>query len=180
MSELVTWLMNFFREFKLLTIVLPWERAARIRLGNHVKVWEPGWHLRLPFIDHIEPLNTRLRIADTGSQTLTTLDGKTLTVGLNVGFRIADPLAALMRMQQPEQSCAAIAGSVVASIVSTTNQAELTVGAVEKHVVAALASETTYVFEFVRVRDFAYARAFRLLNENCYRSAQVHIEERKL
>ncbi len=179
MTEFFTWIMNFFREFKLLVIVMPWERAARIRLGSRVIVWEPGWYLKLPFIDEVLPLNTRLRVADTGSQTLTTQDGHTLTVGLNIGFRISDPLAALLKMQYPENSCAAIASSVVASLVSFNSRTFLTVEMIEAHVLKSLKEETTYEFDFVRVRDFAYARAFRLMTENCYRSA-VSIEERKL
>src|SRR5262245_3187118 len=126
MGEFFTWIANFFRQFKLLTIILPWERAARVRLGNRVIVWEPGWHIRLPFLDHVEPLNTRLRIADAGMQTLTTLDDKTLTVGVVIGFRIADPLAALLKMQHPESSCSAIASSSIAAVVGETRRSELT------------------------------------------------------
>jgi len=180
MTELLTRIMNFFGQFKLLVMVLPWERAARIRLGSRVALWEPGWHIKLPFIDEIVPMNTRLRVADTGSQTLTTSDGATLTIGLQVGFRIANPLDALLRMQHPETSCSAIAASVAASIVSTTTRALLSVSALEVHVLEALQRDTPYVFEFVRVRDFAYARTYRLLNENAYRSGGVQIEERKL
>lgn len=179
MNQLFEWLMNFFRQFKLLAIVLPWERAARIRLGNRVKVWEPGLHLRLPFIDHVEPLNTRLRIADVGAQTLTTADGHTLTIGLVVGFKISDPLAALLKMHHPESSCSAIASSAVAGIVGKTQRMFLSAEAVEQHVLESVARETTYEIEFVRVRNFAYARTYRLLNDNGY-SCGVSIEERKL
>ena len=179
MTELFQWIMNFFREFKLLTIVLPWERAARIRLGNRVKVWEPGWHLRLPFVDHIEPLNTRLRIADVGSQTLTTSDGHTLTIGLIVGFRISDPLAALLTMHHPESSCGAIASSSVAKFVCATPRLSLAADGIENHVLAALKEETSYDLDFVRVRNFAFTKTYRLLNDNGY-ACGVSIEERKL
>lgn len=178
MTELITRILNFLGQFKLLVIILPWERAARVRLGSRVVVWEPGWHIKLPFIDEIVPVNTRLRVADTGSQTLTTLDGRVLTIGLAIGFRIPDPLAALMKMQHPESSCSAIAGSVVADLV--WREANLSPSTVEAHVLEALRRETPYEIDFVRVRDFAYARALRLLHENYYRSAMVQIEERKL
>jgi len=178
MTELITRILNFLGQFKLLVIILPWERAARVRLGSRVVVWEPGWHIKLPFIDEIVPVNTRLRVADTGSQTLTVADGRVLTIGMNIGFRIPDPLSALMKMQHPESSCSALAGSVVAAMVCV--EQSLTPSAVEGHVLAALRRETPYEIEFVRVRDFAYARAIRLLHENYYRSALVSIEERKL
>lgn len=179
MAEFFQWLMNFFREFKLLAIVLPWERAARIRFGNRVVVWEPGCHFRLPFFDHVQPLNTRLRIADAGSQTLTTLDGHALTVGVNIGFRIDDPLAALLKMQHPENSCAAIAASCVAAVVSATKREALTPRAIEEHVAEALSRETTYAIDFVRIRNYVFARTYRLLNDPGYNQG-VMIEERKL
>lgn len=179
MGELFTWILNFLREFKLLAIVLPWERAARVRLGNRVVVWEPGWHLRLPFIDHIEPLNTRLRIADANSQTLTTVDGHTLTIGMNVGFRIADPLAALLKMQHPEALCSALAGSLTSGFVSATTRADVTVAAIEAHVLEGMLRETTYELDFVRVRNFCFARTYRFLLDNGY-SNGVSIEERRI
>ena len=180
MGEVITWIVNFFREFRFFAVVLPWERAVRVRFGSRVKLWGPGWHFRLPFADEIILLNTRLRIADTGSQTLTTRDGHTITVGTNIGFRISDPLKALLTMQQPENSCAAIAGSCLAALVSETDRSALNVALIEAHVLDALKRETAYDFDFVRVRDFAYARTIRLLQESCYRSAAAHIEERKI
>lgn len=180
MTELLTRIMNFFGQFKLFVMIMPWERAARIRLGSRVVIWESGWHIKLPFVDEVVPMNTRLRIADTGTQTLTTRDGMTLTVGLAIGFRIDDPLDVLLRMQHPESSCSALAASVAASIVSATTRAALSVVLLETHVLAALRQDTPYTFDFVRVRDFAYARTYRLLNENAYRGGGVTIEERKL
>lgn len=179
MNEFLNWFVRLFAEFKILTVVLPWERAARVRFGSRVTVWGPGWHFRIPFADEVVLLNTRLRVADTGSQTLTTSDGHTLTVGLSMGFRIDDPVKAMLRMHHPESSCAAIAASCVAGLASTSTRDALTVIAIESHVRDALAAETTYEFDFVRVRDFAYAPAVRLLNEVVNRWGAVHIEERK-
>lgn len=178
MSEFFTWLMNFIRQFKFLAIVLPWERAIRVRLGNRVLVWEPGWHIRLPFIDDVQVLNTRLRMADGGAQTLTTSDGHALTVSVTIGFSIVDPERAMLRMHHPEVSCGCLASSVVAELVSATSRAELRPAAIEAHVLEKLCAEAGYNFEFVRVTDFAFARTYRLLNDNWYSRAQ-HIEERK-
>lgn len=179
MSALFEWLMNFFREFKILAVVLPWERAIRVRLGNRVVIWEPGWHIRLPFIDDLQVVNTRLRIASAGAQTLTTADGHTLTVSVTLGFQIVDPALAMLRMHHPEASCSCLAASVVSELVAKTKRADLLPASIEKHVLERLLVEPGYTFEFVRIIDFAYARTFRLLNENFYRSA-VTIEERKI
>jgi hypothetical protein len=178
-SAFFDWLLSFFREFKILAIVLPWERAIRVRLGNRVRIWEPGWHIRLPFIDEIQVLNTRLRIASGGSQTLTTVDGHALTVGVTIGFSIRDPAQAMLRMHHPEACCSCLAMSVVSELVANATRAGLRPTAIEAHVLNKLQAEPGYEFEFVRVTDFAYARTFRLLNESSYRQT-LSIEERKL
>lgn len=178
MSGFFQWLMDCIRQFKFFAVVLPWERAIRVRLGNRVQMWEPGWHVRLPFIDSVSLLNTRLRISGAGPQTISTKDGKILTLSMAIGFSIVDPLAAMLRMQNPEVSVAAIASSVASEVVSRTTLAELTPSAIEEHVLEALAKEPGYSFEFVRVSDYAFARTFRLLSENPYR--QSHIDERQL
>lgn len=180
MTELFTRIFNFFSNFKLMFVVLPWERAARVRLGKHVRLLDAGWHVRLPFVDEVFPLNTRLRIADTGQQTLTTADGHAATFGLQIGFRITDPLRALLAMQHPEQSCAAIASSALARVVSETARSALCVAMVEARVSETLAAEAPYDVDFVRIRDFVFARTYRVLNENNYRDVGVRIEERKV
>lgn len=179
MSAFFDWLMSFFREFKILAIVLPWERAIRVRLGNRVTIWEPGWHIRLPFIDELQVLNTRLRIASAGSQTLTTIDGHALTVGVTIGFSIRDPALAMLRMHHPEACCSCLATSVVAELVAGATRDGLRPAAIEAHVLSKLQLEPGYDFEFVRVTDFAYARTYRILNENTYRQT-FNIEDRKL
>jgi regulator of protease activity HflC (stomatin/prohibitin superfamily) len=178
-SEFFNWLMGFVREFKFLAIVLPWERAIRVRLGSRVMIWEPGWHIRLPFIDDIQVLNTRLRIADAGGQTLTTADGHTLTLSVTIGFAIIDPELAMLRLHHPESACGCLAASVVAELVSETDRAALRPVDIEAHVLKKLQEESGYEFEFVRVTDFAFARTFRLLNDNGYQRG-LPIEERKL
>lgn len=178
MTELITRILNFFGQFKLLLMILPWERAVRVRLGSRVRVWDPGWHIRLPFIDEVFLFNTRLRVADTGAQTLTTLDGHTLTVQIVVGFRIDDPLAAMLKMHNPEGTLAALVGSALAGIVSTSARADLSVTVIETRALAGVA-DSPYAIDFVKVRTFACVRTYRLLNDPGWASS-VTIEERKL
>jgi regulator of protease activity HflC (stomatin/prohibitin superfamily) len=180
MTEFFQWIANFFREFKILAIVLPWERALRVRLGKDIVIWESGWHIRLPFIDEINICNTRLRITSAGSQTLTTSDGHTLTINICIGFRIEDPLRAMLKLHHPENSAACLASSVLSEIIATHTRDELKPSIIEKLVMDSLYTEGSYIYEWVRVTDFVYTRAYRLLNDNSYRNGFVTIEERKI
>lgn len=167
MSELFQWLLGILKEFRILVVVLPWEAVVRCRLGKHVKVWGPGWHIRLPFIDILHVTNTRLRLCCSPLQTITTLDGLALTIAATVGFCIVDPQAALSKYSEPETCIAALVQSRIASLVSKAKLTDLVVEKLEHEITDCLKVEcdSAMVIEFVRLVDFAAAPAVRLLNE---------------
>lgn len=178
MSGFFQWLVDFIKQFRFLVCVMPWERAVHVRLGSHTTVWEPGWHIRIPFVDEVHLQSTKLRISGAGPQTISTKDGKILTLSMSIGFSIDDPLAAMLRWVHPEVGCACLASSVAAGVVTRSLQAELTPADIEAEVYANLMKEPGYAVEFVRVSDFAYARTIRLVQENPYRGS--YVEERTL
>lgn len=92
--------MNWLREiwdaisglFKWWFIVEPWDKALRVRIGKHVTVWGQGIHFRVPFLDQVYIQNRRRRIQHLSEQTLSTRDGKCITVCGSVGYTIDDIL----------------------------------------------------------------------------------------
>lgn len=167
MNELFQWLMYWLRELRPFVTVLPWEQAVRTRLGNRVRVLQPGWHCKVPFVDHINLVNTRLRICRAPTQTLTTLDRKTVSISMTIGFEIRNPKESLLRFLEPETCCAALVGSSMARFVGETASDMLTVAKLEEHAAKALADEVAGIahVSFVRVAEFALVRTYRLLQE---------------
>jgi len=49
MSELLQWLANLVKGARFWAIIMPWEKAVRVRLGRHAAIWSPGFHLRSEF-----------------------------------------------------------------------------------------------------------------------------------
>lgn len=167
MSGFIDWITNLFRQVKCWTIVLPWERAVRIRLGKHVRILEPGFHVRIPIIDEVRVYNNRLRICSFPCITVTTRDGKTVTAAGLVGFRIVDPLASLMTLREPETTCSALAMSAVAKFILASRFETLKASEVECVAVAAITSAAPgIIFDFVRLTDFASVRTYRLLQDS--------------
>lgn len=76
--------------------VAPWEQAIRVRAGKHVRLLRAGIHARVPILDRVYRQSTRRRVTTLPPQTLTTKDGKSLTLGLTLGYRIVD----LMRLYE--------------------------------------------------------------------------------
>lgn len=175
MNELFQWIANFIKDTKPWALVLPWERAVRVRFGRWVRIWEPGFHLRIPFFDNVLPVNTRLRVAAVPSQTITTSDGKALTIAANLGFRVTDPLAAMLLLQQPDATCAALVQSEFARLVIGKTLVQIVPHEVEDGALAALRDRygAAIMFDWVRIIDFAAVRTFRLIQDN-WRPATGH------
>jgi hypothetical protein len=166
-NELVQWIVNAIKGARCWAIVLPWEKAVRVRLGKNAVVWGPGLHLRIPWLDDVRIINNRLRIAATPFQGLSTADGKTVSVGASIGFRMADPLKALQALQQPELACAAYAMNLVARYVSERNAAQLDVKELGEYVLEGMRGfgGGGLEYDYVSIVDFAIVRTYRLLNE---------------
>lgn len=73
-------------------VVEPWEQAIRVRFGKHVKLFDAGVHVKMPFFDKLYVQNVRRRVSSIPLQTMTTADGKTMTMHGSIGYRIADVL----------------------------------------------------------------------------------------
>lgn len=81
-STFAEWFRSTLESAKFWFMVNPWERAVRVRAGRWSKQIEPGAYFRIPFVDTVTLINTRLRITSTPSITITTMDGKTVTMAL--------------------------------------------------------------------------------------------------
>lgn len=114
MNTLLEHLSRVLSGWKFWVVVAPWDVGVRVRLGRKAIALAPGLHLRIPGVDEITLVNTRLRIVGTPTQTIpSSTPNKTRTVSASVGFRIVDPLRALMTYTEP---MAAVAAFVQASI----------------------------------------------------------------
>jgi regulator of protease activity HflC (stomatin/prohibitin superfamily) len=165
-NAFLQWIADACRSAKWWAVVLPWEQAVRVRAGKHTKLLSPGWHWRIPFVDEVRTFNNRLRLASFPSLTVTSKDGKTITAAGLIGFRISDPLTAMLALSQPEATCGGLAMGHVARYLS--ERSFEAVSAEEVGVSAAQAIEEQAPgcsVEFVRLVDFACVRTFRLLQD---------------
>jgi regulator of protease activity HflC (stomatin/prohibitin superfamily) len=167
MNELFQWIVGLIKDARFWQIVLPWERAVRVRFGRHTALWEPGFHWRIPYFDTVRVANTRVRISSVPAQTITTRDGRTITIDVSVAFRVVDPLAAMQRLQKPEDSCAGFAQVAVAKFVKGRAYAEITLEDLEGAVLAEIATlaGAGVALEYVRVVEFALIRTIRLIQD---------------
>jgi regulator of protease activity HflC (stomatin/prohibitin superfamily) len=149
-------------------VIQPWERAVRVRAGKHTATLCPGFHLRIPYLDEVTSYNNRLRVAAVPSQTLSTLDGKAVTVAGLIGFKIVDPLAVLLNLQSPESSCAAYAQTAIAKYIVGRHSKDIRIEDMQEAVMASIVGfgGGGLAYEFASIVDFAVVRTYRLLQES--------------
>jgi hypothetical protein len=71
-------------------IVQPWEQAIIVRLGNKTRIVNKGMYFKVPFIDVVYVQNTRRRVISLPTQTMSSKDGKTITLHGSLGYKITN------------------------------------------------------------------------------------------
>lgn len=145
-------------------VVAPWEQAVRVRLGKHVRVLGAGIYWRIPGVDRIYRQSIRRRFSSVPTQTVTTKDGRAVTVSGALGYRIEDIGKLYDTLHHAEDTVQTEAAALVARFVRDCALAECTPGAVEESVTKALDLSRYGIggVEFA-ITDFVAVRTYRLI-----------------
>jgi regulator of protease activity HflC (stomatin/prohibitin superfamily) len=77
--------------FRSIRIIRPYEKGVVERLGKFLRVWEPGLHLLIPFIDRVTKVDMRENVVDVPPQEVITKDNVAVTVDAVVYYEATDP-----------------------------------------------------------------------------------------
>ncbi|MCL1847215.1 MAG: SPFH/Band 7/PHB domain protein [Coriobacteriia bacterium] len=72
-------------------IIRPYEKGVVERLGKFLRVWEPGLHLLIPFLDRVTKVDMRENVVDVPPQEVITKDNVAVTVDAVVYYEATDP-----------------------------------------------------------------------------------------
>lgn len=155
------------RLFTWVLMVSPWEQALRVRAGKHVKLLHAGAHLRIPFIDRVFRQSVRRRLCTIPPQTVTTADGKTITIGALLGYSIVDLLKLYQTLHDAHDTIEAEASAAVADYVATHDLCECRPLLIQEWVLQRidLMQYGLSRAEF-RISCFAVVRTLRLITGN--------------
>lgn len=156
MNQLIEWLSRMFSSWKFWIVVPPWDVGVRVRLGKVAAEMRPGLHFRIPMIDEIVLVNTRLRMASTSTVTVAgSGPNRARVITAQVGFSIKNPVDAMLRFTEPGSAIVALAQSGIADGLTADETRDRLAAEFEPHGVEVL---TVYYTENVEVRTY------RLLN----------------
>lgn len=160
-QELVRQFGNLFRWW---VVVAPWEQAIRVRLGKHVTLLGPGVYLRIPGVDQVYRQSVRRRFSNLPTQTISTKDGRALTISGAIGYHIQDIGRLYDTLHHAEDTLQSEVMAVVARQIRARDLSECDPGEVE----AAATAELDFLrygiagVEFV-ITDFVAVRTYRLI-----------------
>ena len=164
----MTWLnqllTNFTELFRWFFILQPWEQALRVRCGKHIRLHAGGLHFKVPYIDYIFKQNTRLRISDVPAQTITTLDGRTITLSGALQYRVADITPLFMKLHMAESTIAQESQAVLTDYIAWNEFSHCSPKDVMSHVQESVDLER-YGLADVRfiLKDFAVVKTYRFI-----------------
>jgi regulator of protease activity HflC (stomatin/prohibitin superfamily) len=118
-DKLIDTLIAIWDSVKFWEIVMHYERGVRLRRGVFKELLEPGWHWKIPVIDHMLTDNVVTRTNNLSPQALQTSDGKTVQVSAILRFNIRDIYKALLEVEGIDHATRDIGYLVIAEAVQT-------------------------------------------------------------
>lgn len=150
--------------FKWFVTVAPWEQALRVRLGKNITLLDAGVWVRIPFADRLYRQSIRKRFSTIPTQTLTTLDGKTITVSGQVGYSISNIEMLYNTLHHPEDAIQSEIQLLVTKFIVTHTLAECTPSGIESFVEEKL-DLAKYGLSNVEyyLTDYAVVKTYRII-----------------
>lgn len=151
-------------------VLMPWEQGIRVRCGKWMKLYKGGIHFRIPYLDQVFQKNDRVRVSEIGAQTVTTRDGKTITLAGALRYRIGDIVQLYNNIHQPESTISQHIHGIVATYVANNDFCRCMPDVLTKHVMENLHLEqyglTGVDFVFT---DFVVVKTYRFITGEIYK-----------
>jgi hypothetical protein len=156
MNEFLAWISKILDSWKFWIVIPPWDVGVRIRFGKNATGLKPGIHFRIPFIDNITLVNTRLRIETTPPVNIDRANNKTRYISATIGYIVSDPLKSMMKFGRPE------------TVVISKTQSEIATHKEENKVIKVLKeyfnNDSGIEIDFVKFIDDVEVKTYRLIN----------------
>lgn len=178
LNDVINWLKQILTWW---VIVMPWERGLRIRNGKNVTLMKEGIYLKLPIVDSIYIQTTRERYVSLPVQTITSADGKTLSISSCSGYTIDDIEALYRSLYQPEMTIANIVLGAIAEYVASNDLANCTPVKIEESVSGKL-NNNTYGIGNVTVKIIGYAvvKTYRLIQDSHWVPEGMRLDQKAI
>jgi regulator of protease activity HflC (stomatin/prohibitin superfamily) len=135
--------------------IRPYERGLHLRGGRFIGIDEPGWHIRIPFVDTTIGLLVSERPGEIEQLAAMTSDDVTMDVSLLYTYRVVDPVQYQLEVLSPERIVMGFVTGTLRDVINTKTMAMVMHSRAEinRDVMAALREkEAQYGVEFILVQ----------------------------
>jgi regulator of protease activity HflC (stomatin/prohibitin superfamily) len=101
---LLQWLLDNLREWKFIVFIRDYQRGVHFRKGLYLRTLDPGWWVRIPYVDDVEDVTVVDDVLDLPVQSITTKDGHMVSFSANIAYEIVDVHKMYCRVQDFETS----------------------------------------------------------------------------
>ncbi len=99
-------------------MVEPDEGGIRTTLGKHYSLLLPGWYMFVPIIQTMTIITVTPQIKNIQSQSVLTQDGINMCLGAAIKYRIKDPVQAILRVQDYDETIQALVLGICSRYIS--------------------------------------------------------------
>ena len=125
-DKLVQFLIDIVELFFFIRVIDCFDEGVLLRFGKFSKVLKPGWHLVFPFsIDEVLRETVVVSTMSLGMQSLTSKDGKAITVQAVIQYKINDIKKLLLNVDDHEAAVADRCSGAIRPILAGLNLEDL-------------------------------------------------------
>ncbi len=169
MGNIKEFLEYILNAVKIWIIIQPWQNGIIVRCGKKVREVKGGVYFKLPYFDSVYVKDGKLRVVSLPIQTLTTKDGKTITISSSAGYCIDSVRKLYETLYHPETTVANIIMSELAEIVFKNNITEISPKFLEETILSKIHFEEYGLkFDYYKISNFAVVRTFRLIQDSSW------------
>lgn len=180
MNQVKDFIEYIFNAFKIWIIVQPWESGLIIRCGKRIKRVNKGMYFKIPYLDSVYIQEIRLRVTEMPMQTLTSKDGKTITLNSSFGYSIINLEKLYQTLYHPEKTLQNIAMSSIAETIFSFDIQNITPADIEEKVMSKLIAEDYGIkFEYFKITNFAIVRTYRLIQDQSWISEDLNMNNKR-
>lgn len=157
--------------------IQPWEQGLRVRAGKHESRLKPGLHFKVPILDLVYVQTDRQRVISVPIQTLTTKDGKTITVNIALRYSIKDISLLYHSFYHPEVTLSNMAMGGVAKFVAINNLDNCGPTEIERDFKLTDFENKGLKDIAIVVIGYAIVRTYRLIQEGGYMDTGMRLDK---
>lgn len=105
--------------FSSIRVISQWERGVRFRLGKYKDTLEPGLRFVIPIFDSVRRVDIRVITIDIQRQQVITKDNVPLMINGVLYFKVNDPAAAIVKVQEYQYAMTQYAQTALRDVVGS-------------------------------------------------------------